>query len=188
MTSELGPFWSRVLNFIGRCRQTNYLLNFRQMRKLAFMGVFMLAVAVGCKDDDEGETTPIPLPVLKVTTALTGANEVPANTSLVTGNVDGTLNQDTRILKLNIMYSDSLDSTYADTAFIPTGWHIHKGSVDSTGPVVINFGTNFATPFAFTDTLTAEQVTDLKAGAYYVNIHSLKYPNGEIRGQLKVAE
>jgi hypothetical protein len=34
-------------------------------------------------------------------------------------------------------------------------------------------------------TLNAEQVTDLKAGLYYVNLHSATYPNGEIRGQLK---
>lgn len=158
------------------------------MRKLAFMGIFVLALAAGCKDDDEGTTTPTPLPELKVTSTLSGDNEVPKNGSLVAGNVDGTLDQETRILKLNVMYSDSLDSTYADTAFIPTGWHIHKAAVDSTGPVVIDFGTNFASPFAFTDTLSAEQVTDLKAGLYYVNIHSKKYPNGEIRGQLKAAE
>lgn len=158
------------------------------MRKLAFMGVFVLAIAVGCKDDEEGTTTPIPLPELKVTTALSGENEVPKNGSMVSGSVDGTLDQETRIMKLNIMYSDSLDSTYADTAFIPTGWHIHKAAVDSTGPIVINFGTNFASPLAFVDTLTAEQVADLKAGLYYVNIHSKKYPNGEIRGQLKTAE
>jgi hypothetical protein len=158
------------------------------MRKLAFMGVFVMAIAFGCKDDDEGEMTPIPLPELKVSSSLTGANAIPSNTSLVTGDVDGTLNQDTRILKLNIMYNDSLDSTYADTAFIPVAWHIYKGTADSIGTSVINLGTTFATPFAFTDTLTAEQVTDLKAGAYYVNIHSAKFPNGEIRGQLRAAE
>ncbi len=158
------------------------------MRKLAFMGMLVLATAGGCKDDDEGTTTPTPLPELKVTSTLSGDNEVPKNLSLVSGNVDGTLDQETRILKLNVMYSDSLDSTYADTAFIPTGWHIHKAVVDSVGPVVINFGTTYATPFAFTDTLSAEQVADLKAGLYYVNIHSKKYPDGEIRGQLKAAE
>ncbi len=158
------------------------------MRKLAFMGVFLLAVAMGCKDDEEDVTTPTPLPDLKVTTTLSGANEVPANGSLVAGSVDGKLNQETKILNLSIMYSDSADSTYADSAFVPTAWHIHKGATDTTGAVVIDFGTSFATPFTFTDTLTTEQVTDLKAGNYYVNIHSKKYPNGEIRGQLKTEE
>jgi hypothetical protein len=158
------------------------------MRKLAFMGMFVMALAAGCKDDDEGTTTPVPLPELKVSTTLSGENQVPKNTSMVTGNVDGTLDQETRILKLNIMYSDSTDSTYADTAFIPTGWNISKAVADSVGPVVINLGTTYATPYAFVDTLTSDQVTDLKAGLYYVNILSKKYPNGEIRGQLKAAE
>ena len=70
------------------------------MRKLAFMGIFVLALAAGCKDDEEGTTTPAPLPELKVTSTLSGDNEVPKNGSLVAGNVDGTLNQETRILKL----------------------------------------------------------------------------------------
>ena len=159
------------------------------MRKLAFVGVIALMTAWGCKDDStDDNNTPTPLPNLKVTTTLSGANEVPANGSLVTGTVDGTLNQETRILNLAIAYSDTADSSYADSAFVPTAWHIHKGAVDSTGAVVIDFGKNFATPFTFTDTLTTEEVADLKAGSYYVNIHSAKYPNGEIRGQLKAEE
>lgn len=161
------------------------------MRKLAFVGVFVLAaMVVGCNDDDE-TTDPTPvLPELKVTTTLSGANEVPANTSTATGSVDGTLDQESRILSLNIMYNDSLssDSTSSDSVFTPTAWGIYKGSADSTGAVVINLGTDFKTPFAFKDTLTEAQVADLKAGLYYVNIHTAQFPNGEIRGQLKAEE
>ena len=161
------------------------------MRKLALMGSFFLAVvAMGCKDDENGTTDPLPLPELKVSTTLSGANEVPANTSTATGSVEGTLDQETRILSLNIMYSDSAasDSTAADSLFVPTAWHIHKGAADTTGAVVIDFGTNFASPFAFKDTLSEQQLADLKAGLYYVNIHTAKYPAGEIRGQLKAEE
>jgi hypothetical protein len=32
--------------------------------------------------------------------------------------------------------------------------------------------------------VTAAQVTQLKAGQYYVNVHSTTFPGGEIRGQL----
>ena len=154
------------------------------------MGMFLIVAAAGCSDDDE-ITDPIPvLPELKVSTTLSGANEVPANPSTATGSVDGLLDQESRILSLNIMYSDSAssDSTSTDSTFTPTAWHIHKGPADSTGAVVINFGTTFTSPFAFKDTLTEAQVADLKAGLYYVNIHSAKYPNGEIRGQLKAEE
>ncbi len=160
------------------------------MRKLAWMGSFLAVMALGCKDDDNGVTNPLPLPDLKVSTTLSGANEVPANTSTGSGSVDGTLNQNTKILSLNIMYSDSAaaDSSSADSVFVPTAWHIHKGAADTTGAVVINFGTTFTSPFVFKDTLTDEQVADLKAGLYYVNIHTARHPSGEIRGQLKAEE
>jgi len=160
------------------------------MKKLALMGSFLLVAVMGCKDDDNSITDPIPLPDLKVSTTLSGANEVPANSSTATGSVNGTVNQETGILSLNIMYSDSAasDSTSADSLFSPTAWHIHKGAADTTGAVVINLGTTFSTPFAFKDTLSEQQLADLKAGLYYVNIHTAKFPNGEIRGQLKTEE
>jgi len=163
------------------------------MKKFAFIGICVLGVAWGCKDDDEDVTPPVEvLPTLKVTTTLSGANEKPANDLTATGAVDGTLDQETNILKLNITYSDSAatDSTSSDStaAFMPTAWHIHKGAADTTGAVVIDLGTTFTSPFAFTDTLTADQVADLKAGLYYVNIHTAEYPNGAIRGQLSAKE
>jgi hypothetical protein len=36
-------------------------------------------------------------------------------------------------------------------------------------------------------TLTADQVKDLLAGKYYVNVHTVKNPAGEIRGQITKA-
>jgi CHRD domain len=66
-------------------------------------------------------------------------------------------------------------------------WHIHKGAVGVAGPVVLDLGTTFTSPFSFsTSALTAEQEADLKAGLYYVNIHTIAVPSGEIRGQLAV--
>ena len=35
--------------------------------------------------------------------------------------------------------------------------------------------------------LTADQVKDLLAGKYYVNVHTAKNPGGEIRGQITKA-
>lgn len=161
------------------------------MRKLAFMGVFIVAGMVAACNDDDETTDPTPvLPELKVSTTLSGANEVPANPSTATGSVEGTLDQESRILKINIMYSDSAasDSASSDSVFTPTAWHIHRAPADSVGSVVIDFGKTFTSPFAFVDTLTEAQVADLKVGMYYVNIHTAKYPNGEIRGQLKAEE
>ena len=32
--------------------------------------------------------------------------------------------------------------------------------------------------------ITESQISDLKAGKYYVNVHTAMFPDGEIRGQL----
>lgn len=161
------------------------------MRKLALMGTFVAVVAFGCKDDDpQVVDPPVPVPTLKVTSTLSGASVVPANTSTGEGSVEGTLDQESRILSLNITYSDSAaaDSSSADSLFLPTGWHIHMASVDTTGAEVFDLGTEFTKPFAFKDTLTEQEFADLKAGLYYIDIHTARYPEGEIRGQLKAEE
>ena len=46
---------------------------------------------------------------------------------------------------------------------------------------------NPATPIKGTVSLTPEQVTNLKAGKEYVNVHTQQNPGGEIRGQIKPA-
>jgi hypothetical protein len=94
-----------------------------------------------------------------------------------TGSVTGTYNKGTKILTVSVTYQ----------GITPTAWHIHKGAAGVAGPVVLDMGTTFVSPFKFTTTaLTTDQETDLLAGSYYVNIHSKIAPGGEIRGQLKV--
>jgi hypothetical protein len=138
------------------------------MKKIAFLGLFLMTLVMGCKDKEE--VTPDTL----VTGILSGAAEVPANPSASSGKVGGTFNEDTKMLMLNITY----------TGFTPVAWHIHKAAAGVNGGVIFNLGTTFTTPFMFMQTLNEEQEADLKAGLYYVNLHSATYPNGEIRGQL----
>ncbi len=94
-----------------------------------------------------------------------------------TGTVIGTYNKTSKILTLTVNY----------TGMTPTAWHIHKGAAGVAGPVVLDMGTTFTSPYSFTTTaLSTDQETDLLAGNFYVNIHSAQAPSGEIRGQIVV--
>jgi hypothetical protein len=140
------------------------------MKKITLLALFLMTLVMGCKDDEEMMADTV------VTATLSGTAEVPANASASTGKVGGTFNEETKMLMLNITY----------TGFTPVAWHIHKAAAGVNGGVIFNLGTTFSTPFMFMQTLDAAQESDLKAGLYYVNLHSATYPNGEIRGQLSI--
>lgn len=64
--------------------------------------------------------------------------------------------------------------------------HIHGPAAAgaNAGVVVVLGGMPPASPVHGTATLTPDQVRDLEAGKYYVNVHTAANPKGEIRGQL----
>ncbi len=68
-----------------------------------------------------------------------------------------------------------------------TAAHIHIGARKVAGPVVVPLCTPCTSPVSGAATLTADQVKDLLAGKYYVNVHTAKNPGGEIRGQITKA-
>ena len=67
--------------------------------------------------------------------------------------------------------------------------HVHVGERNENGPVVIPLGVQTATSFE-TEGCSAPAEDLLAALAanprdYYVNVHTTRYPGGEVRGQLK---
>lgn len=65
--------------------------------------------------------------------------------------------------------------------------HIHTGGVGVAGPVTFPLPTQASTQYTFSDmsiSPTSQQVSDLRGGLQYMNVHSANFPNGEIRGQL----
>lgn len=113
--------------------------------------------------------------------SITARQEVPATTSTGTGRAVVTLNTaETEI---------SVSGSYAGVTSNVVAGHIHDaGPVGVNGPVRFNFNLTGGTSGTFgplTFAVTAAQVADLRAGRWYVNIHTQNFTGGEIRGQVK---
>jgi hypothetical protein len=68
----------------------------------------------------------------------------------------------------------------------PVVSHIHKGTArTAAGPVVVPLGGTFASKGCVTSTGAIVKAIEKNPAGYYVNIHTTKYPNGAVRGQLR---
>lgn len=61
--------------------------------------------------------------------------------------------------------------------------HIHLGAVGVAGPVVLDLG-DPTSPFEASTLLLPPELAQLAAGLLYLDIHSVPFPHGEIRGQM----
>jgi hypothetical protein len=111
-----------------------------------------------------------------LTAQMTGGQEVPKGSPTGSGSARVMLNSSTGRVCFNLTWS-KIDA--------PTASHIHKGAKGKAGPIVVPL---FATPAKHSACVNASKTVVaaiLKTpGAYYVNIHTKKYPDGAIRGQL----
>ncbi len=66
-----------------------------------------------------------------------------------------------------------------------TAGHFHgPAAAGANAGVVVPFAGSLASPITGSATLTDAQIADLKAGKWYVNLHTAANPGGEIRGQV----
>lgn len=117
-----------------------------------------------------------------VSATLTAAKEVPKPTGSPkgTGRFTGTIGKG-RVLRWKLTFTGLSSAT--------AGAHIHIGKPGKTGPVaVVLCGTVCTSPMRGRATLTAAQVTAIRAGGAYVNVHTVKNPSGEIRGQIAIVK
>lgn len=138
-------------------------------------GLFCLTLMTmtACNKNNDVTTTP----PTRLTASINGMSEKPASTtSTATGTFTGDLDEATRVLSYTVAYS----------GLTPTAGHLHRITAASgTGGVEIGFGT-LTSPITGTAMLTTQtRVDSLKNGFYYANLHTTKYPGGEIRGDIK---
>ena len=115
------------------------------------------------------------------TVTMSGLQEVPANASAATGLASVVLNAAETTITVN--------ANWTGLSANATAGHIHGPAAPGVNaPVLFPFA---GVPAATTGSIpaqafaiTAAQVVDLKAGLYYVNIHNVTFPGGEIRAQL----
>jgi hypothetical protein len=78
--------------------------------------------------------------------------------------------------------------TFAHLSGPATAAHIHSGARGTSGNVLVALCSPCTSPASGTATLTPDQIAAMTSGGTYVNVHTSKNPNGEIRGQITVAQ
>jgi hypothetical protein len=115
----------------------------------------------------------------KVSATLTAKAEVPPQTvknAKGTGSFTGTLSGSKLTWKL----------TWAHLSGAANAAHIHLGKAGKAGNVAVPLcaGATCKSGVHGTVTLKAAVLKAVKSGGAYVNVHTAKNPNGEIRGQI----
>ena len=115
---------------------------------------------------------------LKFMADMKGASEVPPNDSAGTGMGDVTVDTETKKLTWTV--------TFSGLSGEPIAAHFHGPAEPgkNAGPVVDISGSLASGTADITD----EQLADLQAGNWYLNVHTEKFPDGEIRGQVEKAQ
>lgn len=110
---------------------------------------------------------------------LSGAQEVPAAATTATGYARVVLNESAGTISFTVVFNGLTSAQQAS--------HIHApAAIGANAPVAINFGAVGGTSGTISGTaaITPTQIAQLRAHQGYVNVHSLNFPGGEIRGQL----
>lgn len=124
--------------------------------------------------------TPNPSARFLFTTRLSGANEVPANSSTGKGYGRVVLNAAETEITASFYWEGLSSGT--------TMGHIHTGPTTGTGPVTFDMtptpGLTSGSTVDRTFAVTPAEVATLRAGGMYFNIHTTNFGGGEIRGQI----
>lgn len=108
---------------------------------------------------------------------LSGASVVPPVESQATGSADVTIDTEAK----TVTWTVTVEGLSGDA----TAAHIHGPAAEGENAApAIDMS---AAIMEGSGEITDEQIADLEAGNYYVNVHTEANPDGEIRGQLTAA-
>ncbi|RRB06948.1 CHRD domain-containing protein [Larkinella rosea] len=148
-------------------------------RTFAYLMTAFVATAITVTSCSPTKDAPDKKDTIEFVGTLDGAQEVPSVQSAGTGTMTGTYNKVTRELSYTVNYS----------GITPTAGHIHlsPGGPGTNGPVIIPFA-SLTSPIS--GRVTFEQRNQdwenaLVEGRLYVNLHTTKFPGGEIRAFIK---
>ena len=117
--------------------------------------------------------------LVQVPVTLGSGNEVPPVQSPASATADVRLDTTTRQLSWTLKFSGLTTAA--------TGAHFHgPAAPTANGGIIvpIAIGIAQAGEVSGSATLTEQQVADVLAGRWYINVHTPTYPAGELRGQV----
>lgn len=116
----------------------------------------------------------------RVTASLAGSKEVPPTPSAGSGSVEGVINMASRELRWNIKCQGLTGPV--------TAMHFHGPATEAQNAAVVVPMPGGCDGQGTTGkmVITQNQLADMLAGKWYVNVHTDRFPKGEIRGQVAV--
>ena len=116
--------------------------------------------------------------MLKFHASMVAGEETPATNSKGKGTADFTIDTAAKKVMWTVMVEGLTGA--------PTAAHIHgPAAKGAKAPPEIDMSKAIMSGSA---AITEAQIADIKAGKTYVNVHTAKFPDGEIRGQLEAAK
>lgn len=127
-----------------------------------------------------GSTSAMHGEILHYAVRLDAASETPSNASKGLGAADVVLDTDARVLNWTI--------TYSGLSGPVTMIHFHgPAAPGAAAAVTVPVGGPMASPVVGAAPLNDGQIGDVRAGLWYINLHTAANPKGEIRGQVAKA-